>query len=216
MQKLDNNFLVRILLFLNDERLMKSYLDEIKPGMRVWQAAHVYGDLVKRAAQRVGPQGAFHLTDVTPIQVEHGLRKVGDMEWAKVVLTDAADWRGERGQTYDVICSFFLLHEVPEDKKYAIVDNIMAQLPVGGKAVFVDYHGPAAWQPVRYILTLVNTYLEPFANALWRNEIRSYAKNAEAFDWTKRTFFGGVYQCVTAVHKQQQPAAAASTSPKHQ
>lgn len=26
-------------------------------GMKVWQVAHVYGDLVKRVAQKVGPKG---------------------------------------------------------------------------------------------------------------------------------------------------------------
>lgn len=47
---------VRVQLFLNDQRLIRSYLNEIKEGMRVWQLAHVYGDLVIRAAQKVGPR----------------------------------------------------------------------------------------------------------------------------------------------------------------
>ena len=55
MQALDRNIVVRILLFLNDQRLMRAYLNEITPGMKVWQVAHVYGDLVKRVAQKVGP-----------------------------------------------------------------------------------------------------------------------------------------------------------------
>lgn len=91
VRALDHNWVVRVLLFLNDQRLMRAYLNEIKPGMRVWQLAHVYGDLVKRAAQKVGPKGAFHLTDVTPIQIEHGQRKLGGMEWTKVIRSDAAE-----------------------------------------------------------------------------------------------------------------------------
>ena len=77
---------------------------------------------------------------------------------------------------------------------------MLAMLPRHGKIVFVDYHAPAAWHPVRYILKLVNRYLEPFANALWANEIRHFAKNADNFVWRKRTFFGGVYQCVVVEH----------------
>ena len=198
---LDRDLVVKVLLFLNDQRLMQAYLDEVKEGMRVWQVAHVYGDLVSRVARKVGPAGAFHLTDVTPAQLEHATRKLAGMDWARVIRCDAAVFPGVGPVDYDLICSFFLLHEVPEEKKREIVDNILARLPIGGKAVFVDYHNPAKWQPVRYILKLVNRYLEPFANAIWENEIRHYAKDADKFVWRKKTFFGGVYQCVVVEHK---------------
>lgn len=161
---------VRVQLFLNDQRLIRSYLNEIKEGMRVWQLAHVYGDLVIRAAQKVGPRGVFHLTDVTPIQIEHSQRKLNGMEWTKIIRCDAASFAGEASIDYDLICSFFLLHEVPDEKKHEIVNNMLANLPKGSKAVFVDYHNPAVWHPVRYILKLVNRYLEPFADALWKTK----------------------------------------------
>jgi len=201
VQALDRNIVVRILLFLNDQRLMRAYLNEIEPGSKVWQVAHVYGDLVTRAAQKIGPKGVFHLTDVTPVQIEHGTRKLAGMDWARVMRADAAEFGGHGEGSYDLICSFFLLHEVPEGKKFEIVDNLLKQVPRGGKLVFVDYHNPAKWQPIRYILKLVNRLLEPFAEALWNNEISHYAKNPERFTWEKKTFFGGVYQCVVVKHK---------------
>jgi ubiquinone/menaquinone biosynthesis C-methylase UbiE len=197
---LDNNWVVRILLFFNDGRLMRAYLNEIEPGMRVWQVAHVYGDLVRLAAEKVGPKGAFHLTDITPVQIEHATRKLAGVEWAKVIRSDAASFAAT--EEYDLICSFFLLHEVPEEKKREIVDNMLTKLPKGSKAVFVDYYNPARWQPIRYILKFVNHYLEPFAEAMWKNEISHYATHPERFDWQKRTFFGGVYQCVVVRHKE--------------
>ena len=200
VRALDRNIVVRILLFLNDQRLMRAYLSEIKEGSRVWQLAHVYGDLVTRVAHKVGPQGVFHLTDVTPIQIEHGTRKLAGLDWAKVIRSDAAAFQGDE-QGYDLICSFFLLHEVPEEKKFEIVNHMLSKLPKGGKAVFVDYHNPAKWQPIRYILKLVNHYLEPFAETLWKNEISHYAAHPERFTWRKRTFFAGVYQCVVVEHK---------------
>lgn len=101
--------------------------------MRVWQLAHVYGDLVTRAAQKVGPKGAFHLTDVTPIQIEHGQRKLGGMEWTKVIRSDAASFAGEDKTKYDLICSFFLLHEVPEEKEVQIVNHMLNKLPKGAR-----------------------------------------------------------------------------------
>lgn len=115
VDRLDHNLVVRVLLFGNDQRLMRAYLNEIRPGMRVWQVAHVYGDLVTRVADKVGPQGSFHLTDITPAQVEHAERKLAGRPWAQVYRADAAHFDGH-GE-YDLICSFFLLHEVPEDKK---------------------------------------------------------------------------------------------------
>lgn len=41
VRALDHNWVVRVLLFLNDQRLMRAYLNEIDEGMRVWQLAHV-------------------------------------------------------------------------------------------------------------------------------------------------------------------------------
>jgi uncharacterized protein (DUF2249 family) len=123
------------------------------------------------------------------------------MEWTKVIRSDAASFVCEDNSKYDLICSFFLLHEVPEEKKYEIVNHMLNKLPKGSKAVFVDYHNPAKWQPIRYILKVVNHYLEPFAETLWKNEIQHYARKANKFVWRKKTFFGGVYQCVVVEHK---------------
>lgn len=199
---LDNNWVVRVLLFFNDQRLMRAYLNEISEGMRVWQVAHVYGELVQRAARKAGPQGAFLVTDITPVQVEHAQRKLVGMDWARVVRADAGEYSPPEGETFDVICSFFLLHEVPEDKKAAVVNNMLRHLPKGKKLVFVDYYNPKAWQPIRYILKVVNYYLEPFAEAMWTKEIRDYANEPERYVWRQETFFAGVYQCVVVTHKE--------------
>lgn len=199
---LDHNWVVRILLFFNDQRLIRAYLDEIEEGMRVWQVAHVYGDLVTRVAKKIGPKGVFHLTDITPVQIEHATRKLAGMSWARIIRSDAASFAAEEQESYDLICSFFLLHEVPEEKKYEIVNHLLTKLPKGGKALFVDYHNPNRWQPIRYILKVVNRLLEPFAETMWKNEIQHYAHQADRFTWRKRTFFGGVYQCLVVEHKQ--------------
>ncbi|OWY37691.1 hypothetical protein CEK28_15810 [Xenophilus sp. AP218F] len=197
---LDRKLVVSTLLFGNDQRLMRAYLDAIRPGDKVWQVAHVYGDLVQRAADRAGSAGRFLLTDVTPIQVELAEGKLEGIAQAEVVRADAAGF--QLPFTPDLVCSFFLLHEVPEDKKRAIVDNMLAQVPVGGRAMFVDYHGPKPWQPIGWLLKWVNRVLEPFAEALWRKEISAYAEEADRFEWRKRTVFGGVYQIVSAIRQR--------------
>ncbi len=47
-------------------------------------------------------------------------------------------------------------------------------------------------------MSFVNDTLEPFAKALWVNEIASYASRAEEFSWSKQTYFWGLYQKVVA------------------
>ena len=193
---LDHNWVVRTLLFCNDQRLMLAYLNQVRPGMAVWQVAHVYGDLVRRVAEKVGRQGRFDLTDITPVQVAHAEHKLADLDQAKVMRADACDFEGEAG--YDLVVSFFLLHEVPDDIKRRVVDNMLRQVPPNGRALFVDYHRPAWWHPVGWLLRWINAKLEPFAHALWKKDIREFASQAGEFKWMKKTIFGGVYQIVTA------------------
>lgn len=206
---LDHNLVVKTLLFGNDRRLMRRYLSRIRPGMRVWQVAHVYGDLVRLAAEKTGSQGCFHLTDITPIQIQHGKRKIDSLPWTQVIRQDAALHRSAE-HPYDLICSFFLLHEVPDDWKRRIVDNLLAQIPEQGEVLFVDYHRPARWQPVRYILKWVNRLLEPFAEALWTHEIAHFASQPERYVWHKETIFGGVYQIVSV---KPRPSASGTEKP---
>lgn len=210
---LDRNLVFRVLLFFNDRRLTRAYLNEVRPGMRVWQVAHVYGDLVQQVADKVGPQGALHLTDIAPIQIRQAEHKLADRPWCKVIHSDAIHFSGEKDVVYDIICSFFLLHEVPDDKKRQIVDRMLKNLPQGGKAIFIDYSNPEKWQPVRYLLKAVNRFFEPFSNALWKNEIRHYASQAEEFVWEKKTFFGGVYQCVITVHRGEEILSQGALEP---
>jgi ubiquinone/menaquinone biosynthesis C-methylase UbiE len=199
--RLDCNLVVRALLLGQAGRLTRAYLNEIAPGARVWQAAHVYGNQVAQVARRIGPEGFFMLTDIMPVQAEHARKKLAPYAWARVECCDAARFAGPAD--FDVAGSFFLLHEVPDEKKRQIVDNLLARVAAGGKAVFIDYHRPAAWHPARPIFKIVNAALEPFAHALWQNPIRHYAARADDFAWTQRTFFGGLYQCAVARRKDE-------------
>lgn len=198
---LDHNLIVKTLLFFNDRRLMRRYLDRVQPGMRVWQVAHVYGNLVQHVAERTGSLGCFHLTDVTPIQVVHGRKKLDGIPWAKVIHQDAALYTADPGQPYDLICNFMLLHEVPDNWKRSIVDNMLAHMPTHGEVLFVEYHRPSIWQPIRWVLKVVNYLLEPFAQAVWDHDISHFASHPERYEWEKETLFGGVYQVVSVKNK---------------
>ena len=74
----------------------------------------------------------------------------------------------------------------------------MASVRPGGSVIFVDYHKPHFANPLKLVLRLVFDTLEPYARALWRNEITAFASAPKNYVWRKQTFFGGLYQKVVA------------------
>ena len=195
----DHPVVVSAILWGNIGRLIRATCAEIPAGSRVLQTACVYGDFSIRLAEAVGTDGSLEVIDVAPIQVEHCRNKLTGFPNATVLRRDAA--APGRG-VFDAACAFFLLHEVPEAYKADIVHAVLGSVAPGGKAVFVDYHPPARLHPLRPVMSLIFRLLEPYATALWRREIASYAGSlASGFEWRKETYFGGLYQKVVAVRK---------------
>lgn len=191
----DKPVVVSTILWGNARRLIRAVAAEMKPGWRVLQPACVYGDFSLRLADAIGGEGRLDVCDIAPIQVALTRRKLAGVRHASVRREDAA---APGKGPYDAVACFFLLHEVPEEYKRAIVDNMLAAVHDGGTVVFVDYHRPVGWHPLKPVMSVVFDRLEPFAKALWTNEIRDYATAPEAFAWEKTTYFGGLYQKVVA------------------
>jgi SAM-dependent methyltransferase len=192
---LDHDAVVTAIMLGNHRRLRRAALSEVAPGQRVLQASHVYGCLIPELARRIGPRGRLDVIDVAPLQAALCRRKLRGFGYARVRVADAAQ---PSGATYDVVNCFFLLHELPDEQKRAVVDALLAQVAPGGRAVFVDYHAPARWQPLRGFYRRLFDRLEPFAESMWHREVRDLSRNADAFRWEKVTMFGGVYQKTVA------------------
>jgi len=197
---LDNWFVVSAILWGNANRLARLGFSEFEPGQSVLQPACVYGSFSQKLAERLHPGGHLHVTDVAANQVEACRAKLVNYPDSTVGFANAGD---PRDRDYDGVCCFFLLHEVPEDYKHRIVNNLLDATRPGGKTVFVDYHRPHWAHPLNPIMWPVWWVLEPYAVALCRNEIRSYATadREKAFTWSKETYFGGLYQKVVAVRQ---------------
>ncbi len=187
---LDNTFVVTAILWGNLNRLIRVNCAELKPGQRVLQAASVYGRYSSDLAAALGPSGRLDVIDIAPLQVAHCRRKLAAFPQARVRLADAAK---PGGGTYDAVCCFFLLHEIPDDHK--------------SKVVFTDYHQAKGWHPLRWPMHLVFRLLEPFALGLIEREIADFASERDDFHWRKTTFFGGLYQKVVA-ERRLPPALA--------
>lgn len=192
---LDRELIVAAILLGNNRRLRQALLSEVVPGQSVLQAAHVYGRLIPDLARQIGPQGYLDVIDIVPLQAALCRRKLQGVAHARVRLADAAD---PGAKIYDVVSCYFLLHEVPDEKKSAIVAALLNRVAPGGRAVFIDYHRPARLHPLRGFYHRLFKRLEPYASSMWDHEIFEYAANAVAFTWKKQTLFGGVFQKTVA------------------
>jgi SAM-dependent methyltransferase len=195
---LDNPVVLTAILWGNLPRLVRTACEEFDPGQRVLQAACAYGNLSPELAAQLGPRGRLEVIDVAPLQVAHVQRKLSAFPHARARIADAT---APGGGIYDAVCCFFLLHEIPDQEKCAVVDALLDSVEPGGKVVFVDYHRARPWNPLRAPMGLVFRWLEPFAFGLVQREIADFASpsSREQFSWRKETFFGGLYQKVVAV-----------------
>jgi len=194
---LDRQLVVQTILWGNAQRLIDDVLAEVGAEQKLFQPAAVYGDFSRQLAQRVGPAGTLEVRDIAPLQVNLTRRKLADLPQARVAWGDAAAPEG-RGR-FDAVACFFLLHEVPDEVKHRIATAMLSQVGPGGKAIFVDYHRPVRWHPLKPLMSRIFRHLEPFAPSMWHKEIRDWAgPAADGFTWSKRTRFGGLYQIVVA------------------
>lgn len=189
---------VAAILWGNADRLIKRTVAEIEEGHSVLQSAAVYGRFSTELAKAVGKSGHLDVIDVAPIQVETAKKRVEGFDNAHVKLGDASI---VQSKSYDRVVCFFLLHEVPEDVKHKVVNAMLASIKNDGKVVFVDYHKPSGYHPLKPVMSLVFDYLEPFAKGLWGKEIQDYCDNASDFIWQKETVFGGMYQKIVVSRK---------------
>jgi ubiquinone/menaquinone biosynthesis C-methylase UbiE len=195
---LDRDIVVRTILWQQHNKLRRLAFAEIDRGQQVLQTANVYGDFSVRLVERIGPQGTLDVIDVAPVQVKNARRKLRD-------YPNAAVHRGNvlhlATGSFDVVLCYFLLHEVPDVHKIDAVNLFLDKVRPGGKVVFVDYHKPRWWHPLKPITGLVFDWLEPFAKTMWYTEIQEFAEDADRFEWRKQTLFGGLFQKVVATRK---------------
>ena len=192
---LDNEAVVTALLFGNSARLRRAVLGELTAGQHVLQAAHVYGRLIPAIAETIGPSGHLDAIDVAPLQAALCRRKLKRFSNTRTRIANAT--RLPVG-AYDVAVCFFLLHELPDGYKRAVVDALLASVKPGGKVVFVDYHAPQPWHPCRALMRRVFARLEPFAETMWHHKIEDFATEPQVCEWQTETYFCGLYQKTVA------------------
>jgi ubiquinone/menaquinone biosynthesis C-methylase UbiE len=194
----ERQWLVNLILWGNYARLRDAAFQEMNAPVagRVLQIACVYGDFTAMLVQRLGPQGVADVADVAPVQLDNLSRKINSHPRVSLHHQDSRDL-AFTDASYDYVVLFFLLHEQPESVRIGTIAEAMRVVKPGGKVIFVDYHRPRRINPLRYIMTPILKWLEPFAMDLWRREIADWLPPAlRPSGVEKRTYFGDLYQKV--------------------
>jgi ubiquinone/menaquinone biosynthesis C-methylase UbiE len=193
----ERQWLVNLILCGNYATLRDVALDALgdAPGGGTLQVGCVYGDLTTRLAARIAPGGGLRVVDVLPVQLANLARKLGRRNAVELALGDSTAL-GIADASYDRALLFFLLHEQPADVRRATLAEVLRVVRPGGHLVIVDYHRPAAWHPLRPVLSPLLACLEPYAHDLWRDEIAAWLPPGRRYSVEKQTYFGGLYQRV--------------------
>lgn len=198
--ELDTRFSANLRSFFQYGRLVSSALHGISQNQTVLQLGQVFGYQIDEVAQLIGAYGQYDLIDINPFQVARNQEKYGHIyPCLNIFREDAATMKFEN--KYDVVLCFMLLQEVPSATKSKIINNALRAAKPGGKVIFIDYHNPCAWHPLRYWVRMYNRLYHPFAEKLWDRGIENYAQNRPNFLWRKSTYFGGMFQRLVATKK---------------
>lgn len=200
----DRPWLINLILCGYYRHLSDEGLKEFAGDMsgRTLQISVPYGMFTPRLATRVARSGGIlDLIDVVPAQLENVSRKIAAKDASAVHLMQMnAVSLAFAPETYDRTVLYFLLHEEPQDVRERTVSEAMRVLKPGGTLVILDYGKPSAWHPLRYLLLPLLGYLEPFAIALWNNELWDLLpKQLSAGQCKKTSYFGGLYQKIVYV-----------------
>jgi ubiquinone/menaquinone biosynthesis C-methylase UbiE len=194
----DRLWIVNAILFGNFNRLRNAALDLLGTNIsgKLLQIAAVYGDISPKIAERLATNAEYHLVDVAPIQLHNVAQKLSADPRLHLQQQDSTALTYADASMEQVLL-FFLLHEQPDAVKYQTCAEAMRVVKPGGRILVVDYHQPFRWHPWRYGFRPLLAWLEPFALALWKTDLRhwfNYSLNLR--QESKQTFFGGLYQVV--------------------
>lgn len=194
---LDDERIVKLFHFGLKKKIMKDLLRDISKNAHVLQIGLTFGDEIECIYQKIRKQGKLDIFDVSEKQISLAKEKYARKNIEVINYNAALSW----DEKYDVIICYNLLHELPLKTRRQVMDNVLAGLTTGGKAVFIDYAKPLWWQILRYPLFIFNRLYKPFAESLWQQPLESFCSKKDEFRW-QHTYYGGkLWQKTIAVPK---------------
>ncbi len=206
---LDDERIVTLMTLGFQNRLVDDVVKEISTNSKVLQIGCTFGRQIEAVAEKIGAYGKYVVIDVCLKQLERCRSK----EIYQNI--DFRSYNGTRplGEKFDTVICYMLLHELPPVTKAKVINSALSSVEEGGKVIFVDYHQPAKWNLLRFLIKPFNRLYQPFAESMWKRNIDTYAKNREYFSWRKKTYAGKMYQKVVAIRQipvYEKPASKSS------
>lgn len=194
---LDNSLLLNLLTFGYHNILGEEVKNEVSPHSRILQVGTTFGSQIEKTYSAVGMLGSYTIMDIIPQQLKQCQEKHLD---ARITFIQANAIKPIK-EEYDIIICYLLIHELPPYTRAAILKNLVNSLKQNGKIIFIDYHLPSSYNPLKYFIRAFNRLYQPFAESLWKKSIRELTPNSELCTWTQQSYFGGIYQKVVATKK---------------
>jgi ubiquinone/menaquinone biosynthesis C-methylase UbiE len=191
---LDNVIIQNILTLGYHNKLTDELKKEISPHSKILQIGATFGSQIDKTYSALGMLGSYTIIDILPNVIENCKEKHLDQR----INFIEANAKNTIKEEYDTIICYMLLHELPPLTRTKVLENIMKALKSGGKVIFIDYNLPNYYNPLKYFIRAFNRLYQPFAEVLWKNNIKDLTPNAEICSWSKQTYFGGIYQKVVA------------------
>lgn len=191
---LDNTLLLNILTLGSHYILTEELKKEITPYSHILQIGATLGSQIEKTYSALGTLGSYTIIDINKSILENCREKHLEQRINFIHANAAKTIKG----TYDIVICYMLLHELPPLTRAQVLENAINALKPGGKVIFIDYHLPLPYHPLKYIVRAVNRLYQPFAEALWKNSIIGLTPNAQTCTWSQQTYFGNMYQKVVA------------------
>lgn len=195
----ERQWMVNLILWGNYKRLCDALLESLggqMPG-RTLQVACAYGDLTPRLTSQVAPGGTLEVIDILPIQLANLAAKLPPGAPVRMHHMNSAAL-GFADASFERAVLFFLLHEQPHEVRVKTLAEALRVVRPGGTVSIVDFAKPSRLNPQRYVWLPLIGLVEPFAPALWREEVSAWLPpDVELASIARRSFFGGAYQMLT-------------------
>ncbi len=191
----DSGWLAEPATFFYSKKLTKAVTDEIIEGDDVLQLGLGSGGFERAVSDKMNGKGKYVIEDLSSSHA--AAAEVRISPWLNAAIRER-DFTVADEKRYDVVVGWFALHELPDERKKAALKRACDSLKPDGKLIFIDYAKPKKFHPFGWFVKMFNRLFEPFAESLWYNEIESFAPVSDNMIWAKKTYFGGMYQCVIA------------------
>lgn len=196
---LDNDKMLYVLTTGLYPQMVNDVAKEINASSMVLQMGCTFGSQIEAVTDKLGSYGKYDIIDISKKQ----LARCQNKNVYQKINFEFYDARCALSQKYNVIICFLLLHELPAVSRSKVINNALDSLQNGGKAIFIEYHKPSKFNPLWWFIRAFNRIYQPFAEDLWKYDLKKYTINPKKYSWRRKIYRGGAYQKIVVTKPAQ-------------